>query len=65
LHLTLDIPAQNPFLFLREQASVAARSGLADGSFRKVEVTPHLDDAFELATERALEVIDISDTESM
>jgi hypothetical protein len=43
----------------------AARSGLADGSFRRVEVTPQLDDAFALATERALEVIDISDTESM
>ncbi|KAJ6451457.1 hypothetical protein C8R45DRAFT_1113571 [Mycena sanguinolenta] len=46
-----------------EQASAAARRGLADGSFGKVEVTTGIGYAFELAAESALAVIDISDTE--
>jgi hypothetical protein len=49
----------------RQEASSAALRGLADGSFRKVEVTPRVKDAFERATESALQVIDISDTESL
>ncbi|KAJ6448525.1 hypothetical protein C8R45DRAFT_947905 [Mycena sanguinolenta] len=43
-----------------QQASSAARHGLEDGSFRKVEVTPRVRDAFDHARESA-EVIDISD----
>jgi hypothetical protein len=45
--------------FSRE-ASLAARCGLADGSFRKVDVTPRVRDAFNHATESALEVYYIS-----
>ncbi|KAJ7314690.1 hypothetical protein DFH08DRAFT_972731 [Mycena albidolilacea] len=48
-----------------QQASSAARRGLIDGSFRKVEITPHLSEAFAYGTESALPVIDISDTESV
>ncbi|KAJ6471043.1 hypothetical protein C8R45DRAFT_1218232 [Mycena sanguinolenta] len=43
-----------------QQASSAARRGLEDGSFRKVEVTPRVRNAFDHARESA-EVIDISD----
>ncbi|KAF8146219.1 hypothetical protein K438DRAFT_1990980 [Mycena galopus ATCC 62051] len=43
------------------QASSAVRRGLADGSFRKVEVTPRVSRAFDHATESALEVLNISD----
>ncbi|KAJ7866280.1 hypothetical protein B0H14DRAFT_2573549 [Mycena olivaceomarginata] len=42
------------------EASLAARRGLADGSFRKVDVTPRVRDAFNHATESALEVYYIS-----
>ncbi|KAF8169557.1 hypothetical protein K438DRAFT_1774143 [Mycena galopus ATCC 62051] len=45
----------------RQQASTAARRGLADGSFGKMEVTPSVTDAFEHAEESALQVLDISD----
>ncbi|KAF7324230.1 hypothetical protein MSAN_02532000 [Mycena sanguinolenta] len=48
----------------QRQASAAARRGLADGSFGKVEVTSSVDTAFDLAAESALAVVDISDTES-
>ncbi|KAF8179826.1 hypothetical protein K438DRAFT_1977186 [Mycena galopus ATCC 62051] len=44
-----------------QRASSAARRGLADGSFRKVEVTPSVTDAFTHAAESALEVYNISD----
>ncbi|KAJ7676321.1 hypothetical protein B0H14DRAFT_2812319 [Mycena olivaceomarginata] len=47
-----------------QQASSAAHRGLTDGSFRKVEITPHLSEAFAYGTESALRVIDISDAES-
>ncbi|KAJ7707270.1 hypothetical protein B0H14DRAFT_2646846 [Mycena olivaceomarginata] len=40
----------------QQQASSAARQGLADGSFRKVGVTTGIHDAFDAATESALEV---------
>ncbi|KAJ7358146.1 hypothetical protein DFH08DRAFT_801990 [Mycena albidolilacea] len=42
------------------EASLAARRGLADGSFCKVDVTPRVHDAFNHATESALEVYYIS-----
>ncbi|KAJ7301214.1 hypothetical protein DFH08DRAFT_977306 [Mycena albidolilacea] len=42
------------------EASSAARRGLADGSFRRVDVTPHVHDAFNHATESALDVYYIS-----
>ncbi|KAJ6513460.1 hypothetical protein C8R45DRAFT_1088484 [Mycena sanguinolenta] len=45
----------------KEQASSLVRRGLADGSFRKVEVTSRVCDAFDHAEESALEVYDISD----
>ncbi|KAJ7709247.1 hypothetical protein B0H14DRAFT_3491597 [Mycena olivaceomarginata] len=45
----------------QRQASTAARRGLADGSFRKVEVTTRVRDAFERAEEAALECYNISD----
>ncbi|KAF8139164.1 hypothetical protein K438DRAFT_1996296 [Mycena galopus ATCC 62051] len=45
----------------QQEASSAARRGLADGSFRKVEATTCLTDAFDLATESALDVVNISD----
>ncbi|KAJ6480219.1 hypothetical protein C8R45DRAFT_1100808 [Mycena sanguinolenta] len=48
----------------REQASVTACRGLADGSFGKVEVTSRVSTAFDLAAESTLAVFDISDTES-
>ncbi|KAJ7306264.1 hypothetical protein DFH08DRAFT_824713 [Mycena albidolilacea] len=48
-----------------QQASSTARRGLIDGSFRKVEITPHLSEAFAYGTESALPVIDISDTKSV
>jgi hypothetical protein len=48
----------------RQQASSTAHRGLTDGSFRKVEITPHLSEAFAYGTESALRVIDISDAES-
>jgi hypothetical protein len=51
------------FVFLRQQASSAARRGLADGSFRKVDVTTSTGDAFDIASESALEVYNISDVE--
>ncbi|KAF8158740.1 hypothetical protein K438DRAFT_1986161 [Mycena galopus ATCC 62051] len=44
-----------------QQASTAARHGLADGSFGKVEVTPSVTDAFKHAEEAALEVFNVSD----
>ncbi|KAF8133499.1 hypothetical protein K438DRAFT_1998168 [Mycena galopus ATCC 62051] len=43
------------------QASSDVRRGLADGSFRKVNVTPRVTRAFKHATDSALEVLDISD----
>ncbi|KAJ7693711.1 hypothetical protein B0H14DRAFT_3531057 [Mycena olivaceomarginata] len=43
------------------QASAAARRGMADGSLRKVDVTTGVQNAFDRATESALEVINISD----
>ncbi|KAJ7353712.1 hypothetical protein DFH08DRAFT_956752 [Mycena albidolilacea] len=48
----------------QQQASSAARRGLADGSFRKVGVTTGIHDAFDAATEFALEVYNISDFET-
>jgi hypothetical protein len=45
----------------RHQASAAARRGMADGSFRKVDVTTGVQNVFDRATESALEVINISD----
>ncbi|KAJ7362218.1 hypothetical protein DFH08DRAFT_799270 [Mycena albidolilacea] len=42
------------------EASLAAHCGLADGSFRKVDVTPHVCDAFNHVTESALKVYYIS-----
>ncbi|KAJ7336984.1 hypothetical protein DFH08DRAFT_964941 [Mycena albidolilacea] len=44
-------------------ASAAARHDLADGSFRKVEVTGSIDDVFDHAEESARECINISDIE--
>ncbi|KAF8160334.1 hypothetical protein K438DRAFT_1985758 [Mycena galopus ATCC 62051] len=44
----------------QQQAFSAARRGLADSSFRKVDTTTRLSNAFDLATESALEVINIS-----
>ncbi|KAJ7800538.1 hypothetical protein B0H14DRAFT_2616120 [Mycena olivaceomarginata] len=40
----------------QQQASSAARRGLANGSFRKVDVTTSTGDAFDIASESALEV---------
>ncbi|KAJ7694500.1 hypothetical protein B0H14DRAFT_3530642 [Mycena olivaceomarginata] len=48
----------------QQQASSAARRGLANGSFRKVDVTTSTGDAFDIASESALEVYNISDIES-
>jgi hypothetical protein len=48
----------------RQQASSAAHCGLTNGSFRKVEITPRLSEAFAYSTASALRVIDISDAES-
>ncbi|KAJ7301217.1 hypothetical protein DFH08DRAFT_978998 [Mycena albidolilacea] len=48
----------------QQQASSAARRGLADGSFRKVDLTTSTGDAFDIASESALEVYNISDIES-
>jgi hypothetical protein len=45
------------------EASSAARRGLADGSFRKVEVTPRVRDAFNHAAMSALKVYNISDSD--
>jgi hypothetical protein len=45
----------NSLGFSREALS-AARRGLADGSFRRVDVTPHVRDAFNHVTESALDV---------
>ncbi|KAJ7808684.1 hypothetical protein B0H14DRAFT_3482107 [Mycena olivaceomarginata] len=45
----------------QKHASAAVRRGLADGSFRKVEVTATVRDAFERAEESALECYNISD----
>ncbi|KAJ7767578.1 hypothetical protein B0H14DRAFT_3509784 [Mycena olivaceomarginata] len=45
----------------RHQVSAAARRGLADGSFRKVEVTTGVHNAFELAEESAVKCYNISD----
>ncbi|KAJ7692493.1 hypothetical protein B0H14DRAFT_3531469 [Mycena olivaceomarginata] len=45
----------------QHQVSTAARRGLADGSFRKVEVTSGVRNAFDLAEESALECYNISD----
>ncbi|KAF8194501.1 hypothetical protein K438DRAFT_1969112 [Mycena galopus ATCC 62051] len=45
----------------QQRAFSAANCGLAGGSFRKVETTTHLSHAFDLATESALEVFNISD----
>ncbi|KAJ7352109.1 hypothetical protein DFH08DRAFT_956920 [Mycena albidolilacea] len=50
---------------LREpHASSAARYGLADGSFRKVDVTTSTGDTFDITSESTLEVYNISDIES-
>jgi hypothetical protein len=57
-HIALLIP-----LGFSLEASSAARRGLADGSFRKVDVTPRVRDAFNHATESALEVYYISSDE--
>ncbi|KAJ7870753.1 hypothetical protein B0H14DRAFT_3439845 [Mycena olivaceomarginata] len=45
----------------QHQVSTAARRGLADGSFRKVEVTSGVRNTFDLAEESALECYNISD----
>ncbi|KAJ7720149.1 hypothetical protein B0H14DRAFT_3521020 [Mycena olivaceomarginata] len=45
----------------QHQVSTAARQGLADGSFRKVDVTSGVRSAFELAEDSALECYNISD----
>ncbi|KAJ7358297.1 hypothetical protein DFH08DRAFT_953471 [Mycena albidolilacea] len=45
----------------QKHASAAVRRGLADGSFRKVEVTAMVRDVFERAEESALECYNISD----
>ncbi|KAF8195151.1 hypothetical protein K438DRAFT_1968481 [Mycena galopus ATCC 62051] len=45
----------------QQRAFSAANRGLADGSFYKVETTTCLSHAFDLATESALEVFNISD----
>ncbi|KAJ7862663.1 hypothetical protein B0H14DRAFT_3444601 [Mycena olivaceomarginata] len=44
-------------------ASAAARRGLADGSFRKIEVTGNIHDVFDHAEESAWECYNISDSE--
>jgi hypothetical protein len=48
------------YLCFRPQVFVAARRGLADGSFRKVEVTTGVRKAFDLAEESV--VVYISDS---
>ncbi|KAJ7873042.1 hypothetical protein B0H14DRAFT_3438478 [Mycena olivaceomarginata] len=45
----------------QHQVSTAARQGLADGSFRKVDVTSGVRSTFELAEDSALECYNISD----
>ncbi|KAJ7789966.1 hypothetical protein B0H14DRAFT_3502248 [Mycena olivaceomarginata] len=45
----------------QEEASSAARQGLADGSFRRVDVTRRVSHAFNAATASALELYNISD----
>ncbi|KAJ7813105.1 hypothetical protein B0H14DRAFT_3478265 [Mycena olivaceomarginata] len=45
----------------QEEASSAARRGLAHGSFRRIDVTQRVSDAFNTATVSALEVYNISD----
>ncbi|KAJ7867182.1 hypothetical protein B0H14DRAFT_3441877 [Mycena olivaceomarginata] len=47
-----------------QQASSAACRGLADGLFHKVDVTTSTGDTFDIASESALEVYNISNIES-
>lgn len=49
--------------YSRHHASSSVRRALADGSFRKLEITPRVSDALEHAEESALEVYNISDEE--
>ncbi|KAF8208555.1 hypothetical protein K438DRAFT_1961157 [Mycena galopus ATCC 62051] len=44
-----------------QRASSAVRRGLADSSFHKMEVTPHICDVFAHSAESALEVYNVSD----
>jgi hypothetical protein len=57
----LSVDLSHVAAYDRHQASAAAHRGLADGSFRKVDVTTSIQSAFDRATESALDVIDISD----
>lgn len=45
-------------------ASAAARRGLDNGSFHRLDITPRFSDAMDHATDSALQVVNISDVES-
>jgi hypothetical protein len=50
-------------MYFRGHASAAARRGLANGSFRKIEVTGNIHDTFDHAEESAWECYNILDSE--